>query len=138
VRFDSANLFVNGLRVQAQVELLWKGLPRTGSASGHATRDGAHRLVAQATLSALQEFMPDDTALTLKDADVLDVARREIALVGIDLIAHRERKVLCGCCTVEEDVPQAVVLATLSAVNRVLGGLETKEPTEYVLRPTTT
>jgi hypothetical protein len=27
------------------------------------------------------------------------------------------------------------VLATLSALNRVVGGMRVKEPTEYVLRP---
>ena len=38
---------------------------------------------------------------------------------------------------IEQDPPQAVVLATLDALNRVVGGLRVKEPTEYVLRPTT-
>jgi len=36
---------------------------------------------------------------------------------------------------VEQDAQQAVALATLAGLNRVLGGLRTKEPTEYVLRP---
>jgi hypothetical protein len=54
----------------------------------------------------------------------------------VQLVAHREHKSLVGCCTVEQDVPQAVALATLAALNRVVGGLETREPTEYVLRPT--
>ena len=39
-----------------------------------------------------------------------------------------------GGCTVESDTPQAVVLATLSALNRVVAGMKAKEPTEYVLR----
>ena len=32
----------------------------------------------------------------------------------------------------------AIVLATLSSLNRVIGGLKTKEPIEYVLRPAST
>lgn len=138
IRFLSANLFVNGLRVQAQVELHWKGLPRLGTATGLSTRDGAHRLVAQATLAAIQEFMQEEMALSLEGIEVAQLGKRQVAVVGLELIAHREHKGLSGCCTVEQDIPQAVVLATLSAVNRVLGGLDTKEPTEYVLRPTTT
>ena len=53
------------------------------------------------------------------------------------LLANRQEKVVTGSCVIEQDTPQAVVLATLAALNRVLGGLRVKEPTEYVLRPTT-
>jgi hypothetical protein len=136
IRFGSANLFVSGPRVQAQVELRWKGVPRMGSATGLSTRDGAHRLIAQATLAAIQEFLEEDIALSLEGLDIFRLGRRDIVVVGLDLITHREHKSLSGCCTVEQDVQQAVVLATLAALNRVLGGLPVKEPTEYVLRPT--
>jgi hypothetical protein len=118
------------------VELKWKGLPRMGSATGHGTRDAGHRLVAQATLGALQEFLEDDVALALEGLQFVPLGRRTVAVVSVDLLAHREHKGLVGCCTVEQDMPQAVALATLAAVNRVLGGLPTREPTEYVLRPT--
>lgn len=138
IRFGSANLFVSGPRVQAQVDLRWKGLPRTGTATGLTTRDGAHRLVAQATLAAIQEFLEDDVALSLEGLEIARPGRREIVVVALELIAHREHKTLAGCCAVEQDVQQSVVLATLAAVNRVLGGLPTKEPTEYVLRPAST
>ncbi len=136
VRFGSANLLVTGPRIQAQVELRWKGLPRMGSATGHGTREGGHRLVAQAVLHAVQEFLEEDVALALEGLEFAKLGARDVALVGVQFVAHREHKSLVGCCTVEQDVPQAVALATLSAVNRILGGLPTREPTEYVLRPT--
>jgi hypothetical protein len=136
IRFRSANVFVTGPRIQAQVDFQWKGLPRTGQASGHGTRDGAYRLVSQAVLQGIQEFLEDDIALTLDGVEFARVGSRDVAVVSVVLVAHREHKTLVGCCTVEQDGPQAVALATLSAVNRVLGGLPTREPTEYVLRPT--
>jgi len=136
VRFVSANVLVAGPRVQAQVELRWKGLPRMGSAAGHGTRDGGNRLVAQAVLAAVQEFLEEDVALALDAMEFSRLGAREVVAVAVQLVAHREHKLLVGCCTVEQDVPQAVALATLAAVNRMLGGLPTREPTEYVLRPT--
>jgi hypothetical protein len=127
---------VTGPRLQAQVDLQWKGLPRTGTVSGHGTRETGHRLIAQAVLLGIQDFLEEDIALSLEGLEFPRVGAREVAVVHVQLVAHREHKSLVGCCTVEQDVPQAVALATLAAVNRVLGGLPTREPTEYVLRPT--
>ena len=136
IRFGSVNVYVSGSRAQAQVELRWKGVTRMGSASGSATREGAHGLVAAATVAALEEFLEEDWALGLQGIDFVRLGKREVAVVGLALIAHRQEKSLVGCCTVEQDTQQAVALATLAALNRIVGGLQTREPTEYVLRPT--
>jgi hypothetical protein len=135
VRFSSVNLFVSGPRAQAQVELRWKGVLRTGTASGWSSRDGAYRLVAAATLQAVQEFVDEEVGLGLAEVELIRMGRQEVAVVGLSLLAHRQEKLLVGSCTVEQDAQQAVALATLAGLNRVLGGLRTKEPTEYVLRP---
>jgi hypothetical protein len=138
IRFGSVNLYMDGARAQAQVEVRWKGVLRMGSASGWCSREGAQRLVAAATLSALQEFLDDDVALGVEAVEVVRVGGHEVAIVGLALLTHRQEKILTGCCTVGRDLPQAVVLATLSALNRVIGGLKTREPIEYVLRPAST
>jgi hypothetical protein len=138
VRFSGVNLFVAGPRTQAQVELRWKGLARLGSASGWSTRDSAHRLVAEASLAAVQEFLEGDVAFGIEHVELMRVGRNRIALVAVTLLAHRQEKILIGSCTIERDVQQAVVLATLAAINRVIGGLPAREPTEYVLRPAST
>jgi len=137
IRFESVNLFVSGARTQAQVELQWRGLPRVGSASGWSSRDESHRLVAEATAAAVQELVDDPVALGVTGVEIVTAGRSRVALVSMTLLAHRQEKVLTGSCVVEQDTPQAVVLATLAALNRVVGGLRVKEPTEYVLRPTT-
>jgi hypothetical protein len=136
IRFSGVNLFVAGLRTQAQVELRWKGVLRMGSASGWSTRAGAQRLIAEATLAAVQEFILDDVGLTIQEVSNVKLGRRRVAMVSLSLLAHRQEKILVGTCAVEQDLQQAVVLATLSALNRIIGGLRTREPTEYVLRPT--
>ena len=134
IRYENVNLLINGQRARAQVELRWKGLPRIGNASGYSPRDDAHRLVAQATTLAVQEFLADPVALNVRDVAFVDVTGRRVAVVIVSLLAHRVEKVLTGSCTVEQDTPQAVVLATLAALNRIVAGMRAKEPTEYVLR----
>lgn len=138
IRFGSVNLYLDGARAQAQVELRWKGVLRMGSASDWCSREGANRLVAAATLAALQEFLDDDIALGVEGVHVIRMGGHEVAIVGLALLTHRQEKLLTGCCTVGRDLPQAVVLASLSALNRVIGGLKTKEPIEYILRPAST
>ena len=135
IRYVSVNLYITGHRAQAQVELRWKGVPRMGTASGMGTREGALRLIALATLAAVQEFLDDGVALSLESVDMVRTGRREAAVVAIELLAHRTQKSLVGCCTVEQDAQEAVVLATMSALNRIVGGLSTREPSELVLRP---
>lgn len=136
IRFSAVNLRVAGRRARADVELHWMGMPRTGSAEGWGTRDGALRLIAQATLATVQEFLDEQLALSLDAVEVTRAGRGDVVVVALELLAHRTQKSLAGCCPVGEDVQEAVVLATLSALNRIVGGLPMREPTEYVLRPT--
>lgn len=136
IQFEGVNLFVSGPRTQAQVELRWQGLPRIGSAAGWSSRDESHRLVAQAAAAAVQEFLADPVALNVQGVEFQEFGRHRVAVVAIAFVAHRQEKLLTGSCRIEQDTPQAVVLATLDALNRVVGGLRVKEPTEYVLRPT--
>jgi hypothetical protein len=134
IRYENANLIVHGQRTQAQVELRWKGLPRVGNASGWSARDDAQRLIAQATTLAVQEFLADPIALNVRDVSFVETGGHRVVVVVLSLLAHRHERVLTGSCTVERDTPQAVVLATLDALNRLVAGMRVKEPTEYVLR----
>lgn len=136
IRFGSVNLFVSGPRTQAQVELRWRGLPRIGSASGWSTRANAHRLIAQATVGAVQEFLVEEVALSAQDVEFLKLGRGRCAVVSLSLLAGRQERTLVGTCAVEQDLQQAVVCATLDALNRVVAGLRPLEPTEYIVRPT--
>jgi hypothetical protein len=136
VRFVNANLFVSGLRTQAEVELSWQGATRVGNATGASARDNAFRLLSSATLSALAPFLGPDVSLAPHDVEFVRLGRQEAVVVAVKLLAQRSEKTLVGSCTVEQDVAQSVVYATLAAVNRVLGGLRTVEAVEYELRPT--
>ena len=138
VRFMTANLFVSGLRTQAQVELSWQGMTRLGNATGASARDNAYRLLSSATLNALVPYLGEDVTLAPHEVEFVRLGRQEVVVVTVKLLGQRSEKTLVGSCTVEQDVAQSVVYATLAAVNRVLGGLRSREPVEYELRPTST
>ncbi|MEP7028642.1 MAG: hypothetical protein ABI960_08600, partial [Candidatus Eisenbacteria bacterium] len=131
VRFMTANLFVTGLRTQAEVELSWQGMTRLGNATGASARDNAHRLLSTATLNALAPYLGEDVMLAPHEVEFVRLGRQEVVVVTVKLLSQRSEKTLVGSCTVEQDVAQSVVYATLAAVNRVLGGLRSREPVEY-------
>src|SRR5262249_1920440 len=72
-------------------------------------------------------------ALNVRDVSIVEMTGRKVAIVILSLLAHRHEKVLTGSCTVEQDTPQAVVLATLAALNRIVAGMRAKERTGYGL-----
>ncbi len=135
MRFAGVNLFVSGARTQAQVELTWKGLTRMGSASGWSTRQAAARLVAAATLQAVQHFLEEEVPLGVHEVEFVRLGRYRAAVISLILLDERRERLLTGTCAVDGDPQRAVVLATLAALNRLIGGLKSKEPIEYVLRP---
>src|SRR5262249_60792779 len=133
--FGGVTLSVASGRAQAQVELGWKGVTRLGTAGGSATREGARGLIVSATLSAVQEFLEDGLALSLQDIELLRLGKQDVIVVSLSLLAHRSEKILVGCCTVEQDAQQAVVLATLAAPNRGGGGSGPPDPPDYSWGP---
>jgi hypothetical protein len=70
------------------------------------------------------------------DVEFLRLGKKRAVVVSLSMLVGRQEKLLVGTCVVEQDLQQAVVCATLAALNRVVAGLRPKEPTEYVLRPT--
>ena len=83
-------------------------------------------------------YLGDDVTLAPHEVEFVRLGRQEVVLVTVKLLGQRSEKTLVGSCTVEQDMAQSVVYATLAAVNRVLGGLRSREPVEYELRPTST
>ncbi len=79
--------------------------------------------------------MGEERTLAVQDVTRVRMGRRAVVVVAVKLLEQRSERMLTGSCTLEHDLPQTVVFATLSAVNRILGGLPAREPVEYELRP---
>lgn len=123
----------SGLGVGVAVTL---GAPRgdvVGRAEGPTTVGGVHRAVAAATAEAVREAVAEAWQGTSRegspvrvDVDALDVpalgaGRVVVVQLTVTTVAGSER--LTGASEVRDDVRQAVVRATLDAVNRRLEDL---------------
>jgi hypothetical protein len=135
VRFNSVNLFVEGLRAEVQVRLDSGAHEMLGTASGVPTRLGTERLVVEATLDALQQRLGEEVRLVAGELQIARVGSGEAVIVEVVLARRRSEQSLLGACYVGQDRQRSVVLATLDAVNRVLGGLVGSRWTEIRVEP---
>ena len=136
LRFGGVTVSLNALRCQAQVELGLGDQEAVGEAVGSNSRQQVHRLIAEATLKAVDRFLEGDYVLALNDLEIVTVGADSIALVNVKFLSGRRQQTLSGSCVVDHDLQQSVVYATLDSLNRILGQLMIKEPVEYELRPT--
>ena len=131
IEFVGVSLAQSNLVAQARVELLRDGVGTVAEATGADSTDSVLRLIAEATLEAVQRYFDDGGMFTVTAIEQMTVGGKPIIVVCVAHVYERHERVLVGACPTDGDVPRAAALATLDAVNRFLRRLEPKEPTEY-------
>lgn len=117
-----------GLHTSVRVELADLVQVGTGTAEGPSSVTNRLRLVAAATLRALEAFTGDSVQYVLEDVRIERVARREVIVSCVSLIGPKGEESLLGTCQVGRDETEATIRATLSALNRRLGRIITRTP----------
>lgn len=110
---------VNGM-AEVKVELLTGDKIIEGIAQGPSSAHNKLRLFVEATLKALSPLTLDKFLFVTEDVGITQLAKQQIALVSITLITSAGEQSLTGCALVRNDDREAVVKATLDAVNRKL------------------
>ena len=135
VEFVGVSLAQSNLVAQARVELSRDGVGRVAEATGADSTDSVLRIVAEATMEAVQRYFENGGLFTVTAVEQMAVGGKPIVVVVVAHVYERSERMLVGACPTNGDVPRAVALATLDAVNRFLRRLEPKEPTEYEIGP---
>jgi hypothetical protein len=135
IEFVGVSLAQSHLVAQARVELLRNGISTVAEAKGADSTDSVLRIVAEATIEAVQRFFENGGLFTIAAVEQGTVGGKPLVIVCVAHVHERHERVLVGACPTDGDVPRAVALATLDAVNRFLRRLEPKEPTEYEIGP---
>mgnify|MGYP005841128423 CR=1 FL=1 len=103
---------------QINVFLKMAGTTVTGTAKGVPTPKGWLYLAAEATISAIAQFLPTDIAFHVEDVSISFSRPNNIALVSVMMFASGQQQLLTGSCAVSHDDREAAVKATLDALNR--------------------
>ncbi|MBI5835754.1 MAG: hypothetical protein HZB25_00790 [Candidatus Eisenbacteria bacterium] len=136
LRFESVNVMTFGYRAEAQVEIGYGEQEVLGTATGANSRLGAPRLVASAVLEALKKLINGEAEFALEALEFVEIGGQRLALVAVACLEGRRQRVYYGTAAVEGEPNQAVVAATLDALNRAWGRFRGREKIEYELRPT--
>jgi hypothetical protein len=135
LRFEGVTVAIDSLGCRVKVELSLEGREAIGEAQGANAARQLPRLVAEATVDALAKFVDPGCALSVAEVKGITLGDEDTVLVMIKLFKDRSEKTLTGSSVVAQSLQQSVVYATLSALNRVLGRLQFREPIEYEVGP---
>lgn len=114
------HLVSSGLDVTASVTLSSGERIALGEARGAASQSGVHRAVATATLRAVEELVDGQVRFELDHLEIAPMGSERTVLVALTLLTSKGTERLTGAAGVREDVRQAVIRATLDALNRRL------------------
>jgi hypothetical protein len=114
------HLVSSGLDVTATVSLTADGRTSSGEARGSASQSGVQRAVATATLRAVEQLAGDIARFELDHLEISHLGADRMVIVALTMLSARGTERLTGAATVREDVRQAVIRATLDALNRRL------------------
>ncbi len=135
LRYVGLNVRVSGSGTSASVELLRGGLRVVGDSSSPAGGSTALRSIAEATLRAVMHCFEAGPALSIEEIVFVALSQRQAVVVAVACHIGRETTRLLGSTFVGEDPQQAVICATLDAVNRFSGRLKEREFIELEVGP---
>lgn len=114
----SVTVLSRGRTTEARVQLEIGDDIFEGSASGPSTSNNKLRLISQATVLALEEYMKGTCNIVTEDITVITLARRQAIAVSVSLVTNIGEERLIGAAFLNDDEREAAVKATLAAVNR--------------------
>jgi hypothetical protein len=109
---------MNRLRADVKVSLRYGEDEFEGFFSGPRSQGSHLRIVAQATLAAVQQCVKTDCVLAIEDISHVRLADRDAVTVAVSMITTEGEDILLGAAWDRGDERDAVAKALLSALNR--------------------
>ena len=124
-RIVAINANVTGVHATVSVTLDIEGETHVGESSGPASSTGRQRLVALATLDAVEQYVHGTHSFALEDVSIIQLGRERVAVSCVTLVSPLGEQSYAGSALVRQNEKDSIVRATLDAINRRLGFLTT-------------
>lgn len=124
-RIKSINAEVAGVYVTTTVSLELDDELFVGTSKGPASRTSRERLVAEATLDAISQYLQGAFTFALEDVNIARLGGESVAVSCVVLVTSMGEQAFAGSAMVRQSAHESIVRATLDAINRRLGFLTT-------------
>ena len=121
IRIQGVEVDTDSLRTNVRVRLGSQDGDSRGEATGPAGTKAVLRLVAEATLRAVEQLEASACCWAVEDCQVLSLGGRQIAVCSIVTVTSDGEQALAGSAVVRHTAESATARATLDALNRRLG-----------------
>jgi len=118
VLIERMQLVSAGLGISTEVSLGWAGETYRGSADATATPASVHRAVAEATLRAVEAAVDGKARFAVEHVETAQLGSERAIVVEVAMVTGKGNERLTGVSAVRDDTRQAVIRATLDALNR--------------------
>lgn len=118
LNFTSISYSLQGNQLEALVELASVRHTAQGRSTGVNTRRNGLRLFAQAATEAIKSFLAPGCTLLLEDVAQFSLGSQHIISTTLILLRDTSEETLVGSALIRHDDKDAVVRATLAAINR--------------------
>lgn len=124
--FKGLEIVSKGLEVEIKVILSHRDRDYCGYQKGVNAGSNINRMVVQAALQAVGDFIELGEAFIAEEVKFVSLANRNVVNVAITYIDKNGEELLIGSSVVSGDLKEAIVRATLDAVNRRITRLVSK------------
>lgn len=118
LKLDGISYENNGPKVSIAVNLSDRGNVYSQSNDGLNTGRNIDRMLVNATLKSVEKAFGVEEIFISEDIKTVQLSMDKIVLVVVMCFVNGDEKRMCGSCLIKKDYREAVVKATLDAINR--------------------
>lgn len=107
-----------GTKADVKVTLERKEETFEGKITGVNTEHNSLRMIVAATLKAIETYLGVDDSFILEDIKVTELGGKEVIITSITFVSAYSEQSFVGCAFVNRNKNEAIVKATLDAINR--------------------
>jgi hypothetical protein len=118
IRYEGISVSTNGNVIEATVKLSCDEEETEISISGIRTIANSRKIIAEAAVRAVEKIIGQPSIFDIQDVIVADNRNLTFVSVIVNMLAGFHEESMVGSVIVKNDINEAIVKATLDAVNR--------------------
>jgi len=111
---------IKGNQVRTEVILQYEDKTYIAEEIGPNTLSNVYRILANATLNAIHQYIDRQHVFAIEDIERVQIGKKEAVIVAVSIVSSEYEEILLGSALIKGDIREAVVKATLDALNRGL------------------